>query len=378
MEILQQFETSLTSPTAPVIHAVQFDEARQIRLRIYSGAEMWPVPADVTAGIGYTLPNRAKGYFERLTDDTPVCTINGNEVTALLAPILTSVAGTAQIAVVLRQGDRQISTFPLQIKVAARPGAMTKPDAQPDAASEFAGKLFYGSETGQVVPLAIGRGLNVSDGALHAAVPENMASKAYVDEAVAELWAEIRYVPIAISSLKNSGGTVELGTELESVTISWSLNKNPATQVLYGVEIPLQDRSFAMPGPFRASTKFTLEVTDERGAADSASTSVNFYNGVYYGAMSESGQITSETIYELTRKLQSGRGVTFTVDAGGKRPVYACPERYGTPKFVIAGFEYEWQKVVSLDFVNRSGYTERYDVWMHGQNVAGSITVTVS
>lgn len=375
MEVLQQFTTSLTSPTVPVVHTMQHDVVRLIRLRIYSGATVWPVPDGVTAGISYTLPNREKGYFERLSDGTAACTIDGNEVTAVVAPVLTSVAGTVKAAVVLRQGGKQLSTFPFQIRVTARPGAITEPEAQPDAVSVYAGKLFYGSESGLAVPLAIGEGLEVEGGALR--VPDAVG-KAYVDEAIAELWAEIRYVVIDITSIRNSSGTQELGTVLDSVEVSWTLNKEAAAQTLAGADVDAAARSAVVPGPFAETVSIPLVVTDEREATDRATTTVSFLAGVYYGAMVAGAEITSELILRLNKKLQGGRGLTFTTECDGVRPVYACPSRYGAPTFVIGGFTYSWDRVATIEHTNASGHTESYDVWMHGNDVSGSVTVTVS
>lgn len=375
MEVLQQFTVSLTSPTAPVVHTVQYDVVRQIRLRIYSGATVWPVPEGVVAGISYELPGGVKGYFEKLTDGSPACEISGNEVTAVIAPVMTSVAGAVRCAIVLRQGDKQLSTFPFQLRVAARPGAVTKPEAQPDVVSVYAGKLFYGSESGLAVPLAIGEGLEAEGGVL--SVPDAVG-KAYVDAAVAELWAEIRYVAIDITSIRNSAGTVELGTVLESVEVSWGVNKMPVRQTLAGADVDVAARSAVVPGPFAETVTIALVVEDERGATDRATTTVSFLAGVYYGALVAGAEITSELILRLNKKLQGGRGLTFTADCGGLRPVYACPSRYGTPAFSIGGFAYDWTKVATLQFTNASGHTESYDVWQHGQDVSGSITVTVS
>lgn len=205
------------------------------------------------------------------------------------------------------------------------------------------------------------------------------ANKKYVDESVEELWAEIRYVPIEITSISNGAGTQELGAVLDSVDVRWGLNKAPTRQSVNGVEVQVEDRTVTVAGPFSATTKFTLAVADEREAEDTASTTVNFYPGIYYGALAAGTTVEDTTILSLTRKLQGSRETTFTVDASGKRPVFACPTRYGTPKFIIGGFEYTWTKLADAhQFVNVSGHREAYDVWQHGQDVSGTITVTVS
>ena len=379
MEVLHQFATSLTSPTVPVVHAVQYDVPRLVRARIYSGATIWPVPAGVTAGVSYTLPDRTKGYYERLTDGTSACTIQGNEVEAVVAPTLTSLAGTVQVSIVLRQGDNQISTFPFQLRVTARPGAATKPEAQPDAVSVFAGKLFFGAESGLAVPLGIGDGLAVEGGVLRALADPNAVGRDYVDGKIEELWEEIRYVPIAISNFRHTAGIMALGAVLDAVELSWDTNKAPTAQTINGNAVPADSRAATIPGPFTESAAFTLTATDERDAQARATTTVHFYAGIYYGALAAGATVDNAAILGLTRTLQGSRGISFTLDFGGKRPTYAAPVRYGTPKFVIGGFEYSWTKIGSgILFTNASGHTEAYDVWQHGQNVSGNITINVS
>lgn len=196
---------------------------------------------------------------------------------------------------------------------------------------------------------------------------------------IRDLRADIEYVKITVESFVADSGTQELGSTLESVGLSWRLNKAPTKQSINGVEASPDLRSKKVSGPFTETTKFTLSVMDERDAKSSASVTVPFLNGIYWGALPLNGPIDSEALLQLTKKLQGNRGTTFTVNAGGMRPVFACPVRYGTPKFVIGGFEYSWTKIGSgILFTNASGHTEAYDVWQHGQNVSGSITVTVS
>lgn len=195
---------------------------------------------------------------------------------------------------------------------------------------------------------------------------------------IAALRADMEYAPIEITSIRHGAGTVEIGKVLESIDVSWSLSKKPATQKLNGTDIGLDLRTATVPGPFAETTKFTLAVTDERDAPATKTTTVSFFAGVYSGALAVDAQIDSAAILGLTRKLQGSRATTFTANCGGKRPVFACPSRYGTPAFTIGGFAYDWTKVAELDFTNSSGHTERYDVWMHGQDVSGSITVVVT
>lgn len=197
---------------------------------------------------------------------------------------------------------------------------------------------------------------------------------------VAKIIAELDYKPIDITKFTNSAaGTYEMGRVINSLTISWELNKAPASQTLKGESLGVDVRSKTYTNVSTNQT-YALSVTDERGAKDSDSSSVSFSNGVYYGALAYGVTPDSAAILTMSKKLQKSRTVDFTVTPGaGKRPAYALPTNgYGTPVFKIGGFEYEWNKIATLQFTNASGYTESYDVWMHSQDVTGSITINVS
>lgn len=188
-----------------------------------------------------------------------------------------------------------------------------------------------------------------------------------------------KFHPIAISSVTNNVGTVELGRSIDAVTVTWVLNKEPVSQTVDGKAVDVADRFAVVEGPFTSGKTFAVTATDTEGNTAKGSTGINFYNGVYYGALDTGVLPDSAAVLKLTRKLQSGRSATIPyAPATGKRPSYACPARYGTPKFVIGGFEYAWVKLGTIEFTNASGYTEEYDVWQHPQDVAESITISVS
>lgn len=192
--------------------------------------------------------------------------------------------------------------------------------------------------------------------------------------------ADLKYIPIDITNLSNNAGTVEMGTVVNTVNLTWTLNKEPESQKLDGTAVDVSARSKMLEDLAIGTNKtFSLEVTDERGAKDNASTSISFVNGVYYGVCRADDECTSEAILALTRKLQSSRGITFTVNAGAEQHiVFAMPSRYGTPTFNVGGFDGGFSKVTTFNFTNASGYTESYDVWVSDNSGLGDTTVKVS
>ena len=222
-----------------------------------------------------------------------------------------------------------------------------------------------------------------TDADKQAVIGEVLASEevSEMQQDIQDILDELNYKPIDITKFTNSAaGTHEIGSVIDTVTLTWVLNKEPASQTLKGEALGADVRSKEFNSVSTAQT-YALTVTDERGATDTASSSINFYNGVYYGVLADGAQIDSAAILSLSRKLQSGRAVTFTANAGaGQRHAYAIPSRYGTPTFKDAetGFQAGFYLAETIEFTNASGYTEEYNVWLSTHPALGSMTVAVS
>lgn len=166
MEVQHVLTLYLTSATATTVEAVQGDGVRVIAARLMAGAEPWPVPEGVSAGIGYELPNRTSGYYDQLPGGAPACMIAGNIVTATIDGSLTAAAGNVRLSIVLRDGSGgQVATFPVTMRVTRRPGRLSAEEMAP--VSAYAGKLLYGGPNGEVLPLKLGPGLSIRDGVLY-------------------------------------------------------------------------------------------------------------------------------------------------------------------------------------------------------------------
>lgn len=200
---------------------------------------------------------------------------------------------------------------------------------------------------------------------------------------VEEIRANLNYKAIEITKMScTAGGTHEMGAVINDFTISWTLNKEPQVQILSGVALEADVRQKSYTGQNITTNKsFTLAVTDEREAMDTASTSIYFLNGVYSGVMTDGATINSAAILKLTRELRGDRKKTFAANAAaGQKHAFAIPSRYGTPTFKDAetGFQAGFYKASTIAFTNASGYTENYDVWLSTNPGMGSMTVAVS
>ena len=93
--------------------------------------------------------------------------------------------------------------------------------------------------------------------------------------------ADLKYVAIQITSVGNNIGTVEMGTTVSSVTITWALNKTPTSQAVEGTSVDVSARSHTISGlSLTAGKTFSVLATDERGASDVATTAFSVLNGV--------------------------------------------------------------------------------------------------
>lgn len=208
-----------------------------------------------------------------------------------------------------------------------------------------------------------------------------------VDSLIADLYyEEIGITSFSVGNVvlesgeKESNLKVEQGAIIKDITFVWTLNKTAATITLNGESVNTNLSSITKSDLALANYKsWVINVTDERDHTASKSTAVSFLNGVYYGVLTDGVTIDSTAILSLTRKLQSAKAMSFTVNAGdNKRIAYALPEGYGTPTFTVGGFEGGFTKAATIDFTNASGYTESYDVWLSDNMGLGSTTVVVT
>lgn len=115
----------------PKIDAVQGDAlTRQIQLEFYSNGTAWEVPDGVSAVVRFVKPDGTGGIYDTLPDGAAAYTIEGNTVSVILAPEVTTVSGAVFLAVTLIQGDAELSSFALTIHVQHNPNATVEGGVQ--------------------------------------------------------------------------------------------------------------------------------------------------------------------------------------------------------------------------------------------------------
>lgn len=196
---------------------------------------------------------------------------------------------------------------------------------------------------------------------------------------VAAALDKLLYVDVSVNALSNNVNTVEMGSTVNSVTLTWNYTGKPTSVTIDNVEVGTEAKTKTYTDLGLTSNKtWTVKASDGKTSGQ-RSTSVSFLNGVYYGIgeVDEAG-VTDAFVQGLTKNLASGRTRDFTVNAtAGKYIYYALPARMGTPVFYVGGFEGGFSKIKTFNYNNPSGYQESYDVWKSTNAGLGSTTVTV-
>lgn len=376
MKVLDEFHTSLTSPRNVEIHAVQGDGARTVVAILYAGEELWSVPEGATGRISYTLPDGSSGCYEMMRDGTPACIISGHRVEAVIAAGLCLIPGAVKAVIVLEKDGIQISTFPFTLRVEARPG-YPESVGEADAVPAFAGKLFYGGSNGAPVPLEVGAGLAVTDGALQAKEETGDSLKGYVDTRIDALRADLQYEPITVTAVSIAPSVAQLGAVIDRAILVWGVSRAPAAQQVDGQTVDPGLRRIELERTFGQTQSVQIAVTDERGGRDEKSATILFCNAVYWTShWSDQGLPSDEQLLQMQQKLQIGREMTVAADSGeGEHILCAFPSRYGTPEFWANGFQGGFRLAGTVAHTNGFGYQEDYSVWI---SESGGLNLTVT
>lgn len=198
-----------------------------------------------------------------------------------------------------------------------------------------------------------------------------------VEERLSEIEAELEKInPFKVESFSVNPSVAELGSKVSSVVLSWGLNKDPAKVSIDGAAVTAaKSGSHTVSEEISGTRKFVISAESESGKTATDDVSINFYNGIYYGAAPETIQGTEG----LTKVLSNSKKRTFTVTANeGEYIFYILPARLGEPVFKVGGFEGGFNLYKTIDFTNNYGYSESYRVYVSTEDGLGNITVEVS
>lgn len=127
MIVTQKIHIDLLRPgIEPQIHAAQDDKySRNIKIRIFAAGVPWVIPEDASVLVRYRKPDGTGGLYDTLPDGNKASSMEGNELTIVLAPQMLTVAGPVSLTVTMIEGKQQLTTFLLWLQV--------HPDASADA-----------------------------------------------------------------------------------------------------------------------------------------------------------------------------------------------------------------------------------------------------
>lgn len=187
---------------------------------------------------------------------------------------------------------------------------------------------------------------------------------------------ELLYKAISITNFSLSKTTAELGEVIKNLKATWTYNKAPISQKFNGITLDASIRSYDILDEITANKSFSLSATDGKTTVNRTA-SINFYNGRYYG-VSNSETYDSDFILSLNKTLTNSRACNFTVNCGpGQYIFFAIPTKFGTPTFTVGGFSGGFNKIKTISFVNKFGYSEGYDIWKSTNSNLGNTTVVV-
>lgn len=192
----------------------------------------------------------------------------------------------------------------------------------------------------------------------------------------------------AISSFSGPS-TQEVGQTLTNPSFTASYNRPASTAYVQDNQgNPVLDVS-ATPTAFsylhaytktanNASVTWNLAAS-ENGDTGTSSTSASWRPRVFYGVGIDGLSTESDIEGLANQPLLPSRQVTFTVSPGvGEYIYFAAPSSYGTPTFIIGGFEGGFDLVGTVSVTNGYGVTQNYDLWKSHNPNLGSTTVQVT
>lgn len=205
---------------------------------------------------------------------------------------------------------------------------------------------------------------------------------------------DLEYVPIEIESftfVQPPNGLVEMNSVVDSITVSWRLNKVPSS-----LEIDI-GMTMVSPSPSQSNTASysNLGITEDESVIFKASDrgshkdttytvrkslDLHFCNIVYYGSAAIPSTINSYFISHLNGKvLSESKARTVTVNASSGQYIwYAVPVRLGTCSFNVGGFDGGFETPLTVAVTNQYDYTEDYYVYRSTNPSLGNTTVKVT
>lgn len=206
-------------------------------------------------------------------------------------------------------------------------------------------------------------------------------------ENIEQQLANLLYNEIKITKFSNDVKTAENGSTVNKITFSWATSKTPTSIELAGETLDSNVTSYTLDNlgltkdSDQAAKSWQLTVSDEREHKATATTSISFLDGVYYGTAEMPNNYDGSFVLSLqTKKLSSTPIKSFTVNATNITDyVYYCvPTHMGQCSFSVDGFEGGVSLVATVSVKNSYGHEQDYDIYCSDYAGIGTKTFEVA
>jgi hypothetical protein len=187
------------------------------------------------------------------------------------------------------------------------------------------------------------------------------------------------YVAPQITGFSNSVGTVEIGSTVHAVNLTWGFNKVMTTLGLNGASLPPTQTSDSLTGlSLTGNTSWVLSAGDGTNTAV-ASTAVQFQPRRWWGTSALAALASSDILTLGGSELATSRNQSRSMSASAAYLYFAWPSSFGVPSFTVNGLPSTAWLQTTIEATNASGYVQSYDIYrsQYLQNGSG-ISVVVS
>ncbi len=359
MEIIQKVDLNLSfRGIPPKLSMVQGDSnTRIIQAQLWDGANPYTIPNGAAVMVRFRKPDGTGGLYDK-TEGGQSVTVSGSTVTAPVATQMLTVDGVVMAEVdIYAAGEdsasaQNLASFAFLVEVA--------PSVYPDA--EIISSDYYSVLTAEIASVLAASTNPPKIGENGNWYTWDQSSEKYVDTGVsatttpvpiatAEVAGKVKpssdfdiatdgtlslYKAMAVQSVTtNKSAAYEIGTDVDGLELSWTLNKSPATLSIQAgatllSNLPVDAQSTTeldgdartlwtqLTAPISQDMQFAVKATDARGAESSKSTAIRFLRYAYskVGAPDAAPTTASECVKQADLATFGENGADFTYTVG--------------------------------------------------------------
>ena len=202
-----------------------------------------------------------------------------------------------------------------------------------------------------------------------------------------DLFEELTFIPIAITSLTIDPNIKETGDLVENPVLTWLYNQEKSPKELFLNGQSIEDvtvKEIAAEGTFTETTVFTLKATDTFNNSSEKDVTLHFVDAIYYNVAEEPSEYNSDFITSLANKaLSAEKAMTLNFEAGENQFIYICtPEDNGDYIFMPEGSllagGFGTGPAATVDFTNDFGVIKKYRIYKSDNTNLGKTNVSIS